>query len=161
MQTSVNLYPAIGKPGQEVTVGTAAYTPVNYLSDGTVLAGAFAFAKESEAQVYALNPVASATGKAGDKVLGFVVAEFTSAIPMGASATMGYPQGFGVTIARRGDFYALATGAVTVGKAVLCDPTTGAITYGEPDAANDTGWRVMTAAQDAGEVIIISHRGRD
>ena len=43
MQKTVNLYPAVGVPGQEVNVHTAIYTPFNYISDGTAAAGSFVF----------------------------------------------------------------------------------------------------------------------
>ena len=160
MQKEVSLYPALGKSGQEVAVGTAVYTPLTYISDGTVKAGHFAFAKATD-EVGANSPVASATGSAGDKVLGFVHADFTSMLQILEDASEVYPHGFAVSIARRGDFYLTATGAVTAGKAVLCDPTTGAITFGEADATNDTGWRVLTEAKAEGDIIVISHRGRD
>jgi hypothetical protein len=44
LQKSVGLYPAIGIPGQQVAFNQAVYTPQNYLSDGTVQCGGFAFA---------------------------------------------------------------------------------------------------------------------
>lgn len=162
MQKEVSLYPALGKPGQEVAVGTAVYTPVNYLSDGTVVAGGFAFAKAGKDREVGdpIAPLASAKATAGAQVLGFVCGDFTSVIPYGEMATDVYPEGANLTIARQGDFYVLSTEAVEVGKALLCDPTTGKVTYGEKDAANDTGWRTMTAAKGEGEVIIISCRGQ-
>lgn len=43
MQTKVGLYPVTGFPGQEVNPGSAIYTAENYISDGTLTAGAFAF----------------------------------------------------------------------------------------------------------------------
>ena len=68
-------------------------------------------------------------------------------------------KGFEVTIAVRGDYYVAATGAATVGQSVLCDPASGTVTYGDAGATNDTGWVVMTAAKQAGDIIIISNRG--
>lgn len=156
MQKKVNLYPAIGLPGQEVAVDTAVYTPINYVSDGTVAAGAFAFAGQAASGSAVPMPVASAKGTV---LLGLVERTFTGMLMPAEDGTEVYPQGAEVTIARRGDFYVAATGAATVGKAVLCDPATGKVTYGDLGAANDTGWVVMTEAANEGDIIVISHRG--
>lgn len=160
MQTTVNTYPAVGLPGQEVNVHTAVYTPFNYLSDGTVAAGSFAFlgtnTDENGGVVY---PLASSKGTG--TVIGLVERVFDGILNTVAdeSGTLIYPKGFAVTIAVRGDYYVAATGAATVGQSVLCNPANGAVTYGTAGAANDTGWVVMTAAKNAGDMIIISNRG--
>ena len=73
-QKSVASMPAIGLPGTEVNPGQATYTAFNYLSDGTVFAGGFAFAKDVEENGPVGFNAASATGKAGARVLGFVSA---------------------------------------------------------------------------------------
>ena len=61
MQKTVNLYPSVGLPGQEVAAHTAVYTPLNYLSDGTAAAGKFVFEGTSDKKGVAF-PVASAKG---------------------------------------------------------------------------------------------------
>lgn len=72
LQKTVNLYPAIGIPGQQVAFNQAVYTPHNYLSDGTVACGTFVFAKAATGSTTAVQfPVASATGAAGDKVVAY------------------------------------------------------------------------------------------
>lgn len=158
MQTTVNTYPAVGLPGQEVNVHTAVYTPFNYLSDGTAAAGSFAFlgtnADENGGVVY---PLASAKGTG--TVIGLVERTFTGVLNVDQDGTLVYPKGTGLTIAIRGDYYVSATGAATVGQAVLCNPSNGAVTYGTAGSTNDTGWVVMTAAKAAGDIIIISNRG--
>lgn len=160
MQTTVNTYPAVGLPGQEVNVHTAVYTPFNYLSDGTAAAGSFAFlgtnADENGGVVY---PLASAKGTG--TVIGLVERTFTGVLDTfnEEEGTLVYPKGFGVTIAVRGDYYVEAAGAATVGQSVLCNPASGAVTYGTAGATNDTGWVVMTAAKQKGDMIIISNRG--
>ena len=158
MQTTVNTYPAVGLPGQEVNVHTAVYTPFNYLSDGTAAAGSFAFlgtnADENGGVVY---PLASAKGTG--TVIGLVERTFTGVLNVDQDGTLVYPKGTGLTIAIRGDYYVSATGAATVGQAVLCNPSDGAVTYGTAGATNDTGWVVMTEAKAAGDIIIISNRG--
>lgn len=158
MQKTVSLYPVVGLPGQEVNAHTAVYTPFNYISDGTAAAGSFVFVKaNSDENGGVVYPIASATGSG--TVIGLVEHTFTGALAYNEEGTLVYPQGANLTIAVRGDYYVAASGAATVGQAVLCDPSNGAITYGTPGTANDTGWVVMTPATDAGEIIVISNRG--
>lgn len=157
MQKTVNLYPAVGVPGQEVNVHTAIYTPFNYISDGTAAAGSFVFVKANTDTTGVVYPLASATGSG--TVIGLVENTFTGTLAYNQDGTLIYPQGANLTIAVRGDYYVAASGAATVGQAVLCNPASGAITYGTPGTTNDTGWVVMTPATNAGDIIIISNRG--
>lgn len=158
-QKSVGLYPAIGIPGQQVAFNQAVYTPQNYLSDGTVQCGGFAFAVAASTIGTAVKfPIASLKGSAGAKPIGFVERTFTASIELGTDTPDIYPKGAELTIAVRGDYYIVAPAAATLGQAVLCDPTTGAITFGAAGAANDTGWTVQTAGAK-GDTIIISNHG--
>ena len=159
LQKSVGLYPAIGIPGQQVAFNQAVYTPQNYLSDGTVQCGGFAFAVAASTTGTAVKfPIASLKGSAGDKPIGFVERTFTASIELGTDTPDIYPEGSELTIAVRGDYYIVAPAAATVGQAVLCNPTTGAISFGTAGAANDTGWTVQTAGAK-GDTIIISNHG--
>ena len=157
-QKSVKLYPAVGVPGQEVNPGQAIYTAENFISDGTLTAGGFAFAKASNGDV----KTASATGTG--KPLGLVERNGVSVItnPL-TEATNVYGAGISAPIALRGQFYASASGAVTEGQSVLCDPATGKVTYGASGAANDTGWVVILPAGLAsaaeGDVVIYQRIG--
>lgn len=157
MQKTVNLYPCAGLPGQEVAAKTAVYTPLNYISDGSVAAGAFAFTGTTTTnQKGVAFPVASAKGEA---VVGLVERTFTATVPMGVDGSAVYQAGAELTIAVRGDYYIEATGAATVGQKVLADKTTGAISFGEASGnAIDTGWTVVTAAVEAGDIIVITRR---
>lgn len=157
LQKSVGLYPAIGIPGQQVAFNQAVYTPQNYLSDGTVQCGGFAFAASPTGTAVKF-PIASLKGSAGAKPIGFVERTFTASIELGTDTPDIYPKGSELTIAVRGDYYIVAPAAATLGQAVLCDPTTGAITFGDAGAANDTGWTVQTAGAK-GDTIIISNHG--
>lgn len=159
LQKSVGLYPAIGIPGQQVAFNQAVYTPQNYLSDGTVQCGGFAFAVAASPTGTAVKfPIASLKGSAGAKPIGFVERTFTASIELGTDTPDIYPKGAELTIAVRGDYYIVAPAEATIGQAVLCDPTTGAITFGAAGAANDTGWTVQTAGAK-GDTIIISNHG--
>ena len=151
LQTTVNTYAPIGFPGQMVAFSQFVYTPFNYLSDGTVKAGGFAFLKTAPADLQNKYGVAASTGTA---LIGFVERVLSPKIDTAAPDT--YVEGAELTIAEQGDFYIAATGAATVGQAVLCDPATGAVTFGAVGATNDTGWVVQTAAATAGDIIIIS-----
>ena len=92
------------------------------------------------------------------QTIGFVERTFTASIELGTDTPDIYPKGTELTIAVRGDYYIVAPAAATIGQAVLCDPTTGAITFGAAGAANDTGWTVQTAGAK-GDTIIISNHG--
>lgn len=143
-QAVVNTDPAIGIPGQEVNPHQAVYTAFNYVSDGTLQAGGFAFAVAITGDTPTEQNVASSKASAGAKVLGFVERDQVVSIPNVADeATAIYPEGTTPPIAIRGQFYAKATGSVTEGQSVLCDPTSGAITYGTAGSTNDTGWIVV------------------
>lgn len=164
-QKVVNVDPAIATPGLEVNPGQAVYTAFNYVSDGTVEAGGFAFAvaiEDDAGGAHVMNS-ASKKGSAGDKVLGFVERNLIGALNPLVEATNVYPLGQGLPIAIRGQFYAVATGAATEGQSVLCDPTTGAITYGTAGATNDTGWvvRLPRGVEEvaSGDIVIYENFG--
>lgn len=165
-QAVVNTDPAIGLPGQEVNPRQAVYTAFNYVSDGTVQAGAFAYAVALKGDTPTEQNVISAKGAAGAKPLGFVERDVIGTIPsLLAEATQVYPAGVCPPVAVRGQFYAIATGAATAGQSVLCDPETGAITYGTAGAANDTGWIVVlpqgVSSVANGDVVIYQNYGID
>ncbi|MDY6322528.1 MAG: hypothetical protein SPL30_06440 [Succinivibrio sp.] len=159
-QTSVKTYPAIGAPGQQVVPGQAVYTAENYVSDGTLKAGAFAFEKA----VTGTNAFRTAAATGTGTPIGFVERNLTASITNPLSeATQVYNSGIGAPIALRGQFYAIATGTATEGQHVLCDPATGAVTYGDTAAANDTGWIVKIPAGAAsaaeGDTVIYERIG--
>lgn len=165
-QKVVNTDPVIATPGLEVNPGQAVYSAFNYVSDGTVEAGGFAFAVaiEEDAGGPATMNQASKKGSAGAKVLGFVERNLSGVLssPL-ISASNVYPLGTGVPIAIRGQFYAVAAAAATEGQSVLCDPTTGAITYGAAGATNDTGWviRLPRGVEEVatGDIVIYENFG--
>lgn len=143
-QAVVKTDPAVGIAGQEVNPKQAVYTAFNYVSDGTVQAGTFCFATALKGNVTGETNVVSLKGTPGAKPVGFVERDVIATIPtLTADASQVYPQGVCPPIAIRGQFYAVATGTVTEGQSVLCDPVTGAITYGAAGTTNDTGWRVV------------------
>ncbi len=165
LQTQVNAMPAVGLPGQEVSVGTAVYTPINYVSNGSLSAGGFAF-DISDVVTGTGSPIAQ-FGKAsargtGKRLLGLVTKNVTGSFNVTADGDENlYPNGCAVAIARQGDFYHLSTGAAKVGDIVECDPSTGEVSYSTKGSStpNATGWVVMTPATAKDQIIIISNRG--
>lgn len=154
LQSTVNVYAPIGFPGQMVAFSQFVYTPYNYLSDGTVKAGGFAFLKTAPADAQNVYGIAKSTGSTISDLIGFVERVLSPKVDAASPDT--YVAGAEITIAEQGDFYLAATGAATVGQAVLCAPATGAITFGTVGDTNDTGWIVKTAATAAGDIIVIS-----
>lgn len=165
-QAAVKTDPAIGIPGQEVNPRQAVYTAFNYVSDGTVPAGGFAFAVALTGTTQTEQNVLSAKGTASTKPVGFVERDVIATIPaLTDDATQVYPKGTCPPVAIRGQFYAIAAGAATKGQSVLCDPTTGEVTYGEAGATNDTGWKVVlprgVSTIAKGDTVIYQNYGVD
>lgn len=163
-QTVVNVMPAAGMPGQQVSIN-AAYTAYNYVSDGTVAAGTFAFADPADA-ANGMPQLAHSKVASNGRLLGFVQRVHSGVVNVPfASSTNIYTSGQSVTIATRGQFYMAVpdSGSATEGQSVLCDPTTGVITFGTAGTTNDTGWVVhlLQGETSAGEgdLVIIEHYG--
>lgn len=164
-QTRVNMFPARGVPGAAVAAEGVVYTAFNYISDGTVSPGTFAFG-DAQSTITNAPQVAHATVASDAKLLGFVVRVNGSFVntPFQSVSNV-YYKGSPVTIAVRGQFYLQVPegGAPTEGQAVLCDPATGAITFGDAGAANDTGWIVHlpqgVGTAEGGDIVYIEHLG--
>ena len=93
-QAAVKTDPAIGIPGQEVNPRQAVYTAFNYVSDGTVPAGGFAFAVALNGTSQTEQNVLSAKAEAGAKPVGFVERDVIATIPAPTDdATQVYPKG--------------------------------------------------------------------
>lgn len=162
-QQFVGQVPAIGLPGQEVTLNQAVYTPYQYVSDGTVAAGTFAFAEATPVKDKSI----AYSKKSGGKFLGFVPRNQSTLVnaPYISNSNV-YPEGAPVPIAIRGQFYfeVPSSGAPNEGESVLCDPATGAVTFGAAGTANDTGWVVhvtqgAASPAAAGDIVIIENWG--
>ena len=164
LQKSVNFYPAVGVAGQQVHLGQAVYTPLNYLSDGSVKAGSFCFVGSASTNVGGAEmPVATFTDESATAVLGFVERTFTGLLNYAVNASLKYPEGEQITVAIQGDYYHEATGVASVGNKVLVNPATGAVSYGSSASAGliDTGWVVKTASSAEGDIIVISNHHAD
>ena len=157
MQKSVDLVVKKGFDGQRVTTDQNIYTCENYLSDGTVKVGTFAF-KGSASGNGEQCGVVSATGTA---LVGFVERVVDASIAPTVEATDVYPAGFPVAVALKGQFYVTANSTVSAGMSVFVKGATGAITFASQTSGDliDTGFKVVlpdgkTSAVN-GDVIVI------
>lgn len=165
VQKVVNVLPAIGVAGQKVATDSARYLGYNPLSDGTVVVGAFAFAKTAGGSQSAPFAIVSATGSAEDKPLGFVERVVDVALEnVTASGTNILPEGAVATVAVQGQFYInvpAGLSSIKSGMGVFVNPTTGAINLAESTSEGevDTGFKVVIpnggASANAGDVVII------
>ena len=157
MQKSVDLVVKKGFDGQRVTTDQNIYTCENFLSDGTVKAGTFAFKGSASGNGEQFG-VVSATGTA---LVGFVERVVDASIAPTVEATDVYPAGFPVLVALKGQFYVTANTTVSAGMSVFVKGDTGAITFASQtsDGLIDTGFKVVlpdgkTSAGN-GDVIVI------
>ena len=165
VQKVVNVLPAIGVAGQKVATDSARYLGYNPLSDGTVVVGAFAFAKTAGGSQSAPFAIVSGTGSAEDKPLGFVERVVDVALEnVTSSGTNILPEGAVATVAVQGQFYInvpAGLSSITSGMGVYVNPTTGAIKLASSAGAGevDTGFKVVIpnggASANAGDVVII------
>lgn len=148
LQTQVYLDVAVAVPGQKATPDQSVYTPVNYLAgENGVTVGGFCWADADSERV--------AICSGSDTPLGFVERVISFPIfDVRGSGTLVVPEGKGLTIAVRGDYYVTApSGGATVGAQVYVDSSTGAVADSGVEAS---GWTYKTAG-DEGEVVIISN----
>ena len=157
MQKSVDLVVKKGFDGQRVTIDQNIYTCENYLSDGTVKAGTFAFKGSASGNGEQFG-VVSATGTS---LVGFVERVVDASIAPTVEATDVYPAGFPVAVALKGQFYVTANSTVSAGMSVFVKGSTGAITFASQTSGDliDTGFKVVlpdgkTSAVN-GDVIVI------
>ena len=165
VQKVVNILPAIGVAGQKVATDSARYLGYNPLSDGTVVVGAFAFAKTAGGSQSAPFAIVSATGSADAVPLGFVERVMDVALQNVLSqGTNILPEGAVATVAVQGQFYInvpAGLSGITAGLGVYVNPTTGAINLASSAGTGevDTGFKVVIpnggASATAGDVVII------
>ena len=156
LQTKVNRYLALGVPGAKATPDQSVYTPVNPLASKALPVGGFVFPVVEESGIgntRATNVAGSATEVLGfaERVINYVNWNLLD------DGTLTVPEGAALTVAVRGDYWAVSSTAATVGQKVLASTADGSISTGTPDATHlDTGWVVKTPGA-AGEPIIISN----
>ena len=152
LQKTVNNSPAIGLSGQPVVLGQSVYTTMNFMSDGTVKAGAFAFVPGT-ATTFPNNVKTEYVTDKGSNVVGFVERNF---VGTGASSEV-YAKGVVLNIAIRGDYYLVAPAGTTPTKGYKVI-TTISFAASASTGETDTGW-VVTEGGSAGDTIVISNHG--
>ncbi len=148
-QVYTSVAPAVA--GDPATPDQAVYTPVNFIAEGSVTVGNFAFAGTNAGQ-------AKSTGSTilgiVQRNLGYFNYNLTSA------GTLQVPDGSALQIAVRGDFWVKTLTAATVGQAVFVSTTDGSVktaaSGSSVSGSVETTWRVKTAGA-ANDLIIISN----
>lgn len=156
LQSQVNLYPAPGVAGDKATPDQSVYTPLNPLAAVVLPVGGFVFPVVTDGTID--NTRATNVAGTATEVLGFVerVINYVN-YDVFSDGTLNVPAGSALTVAVRGDYWAVSTTAATVGQKVLAATADGSVSTGTADATHlDTGWTVKTAGA-AGEPIIISN----
>ena len=158
LQKQVNIYPAEGIPGDQATNSQAIYTVHNPLCSVNLPVGGFVFPVIEDGE----PDYTMATNVAGDadKVMGFVERNPVYVnFDVLSEGTLTVPAGSALTVAVKGDYWAVSSTDATVGQAVLASTEDGSVSTGTADATHiDTGW-VVRKGGAAGEPIIISNWG--
>ena len=154
--STVQKYPAKGKPGDKASLNPVVYTDRNYTAgDKAVTAGNFNWADPADS-VAALSTGASGATPLGivENTLSFVNDDVRSA------GTLAVPNGSSLSTVRRGDLYVVASTAAAEGQKVFAVLADGSIKTGTAGAAVagaiETAWKV-TEGGAAGELITISN----
>lgn len=163
LQSQVNLSVAPGVAGDKATPDQSIYTPLNPLAAVALPVGRFVFPVVASGVIdntRATNVAGTATAVLGfvERVINYVNYEIFS------DGTLTVPEGSNLTVAVKGDYWAVSTTTATVGQAVLASTADGSISTGTPDGTPDgthldTGWVVKTPGK-IGEPIIISNWGQ-
>lgn len=154
LQTKVDINVASGVAGDKATPDQSVYTPINPVAEVPVAVGGFVFPVIEDGAIDNTR----ATNVAGEatEVLGFVerVINYYN-YNLTSPGTLEVPVGSVLTVAVRGDYYAVSSTAAKVGDKVLASAEDGSVITGSGSGI-DTGWIVKTPGE-AGEPIIISN----
>lgn len=158
--TQTNKYLATGKQGTKASANPVYYAPGQTVAgENGVTAGTFAWATAGaeDSEIYNPNTYANTgTGAPDGLVEALTLQDYINDI--NSDSTMLIPAGYGVNIARSGDYFASVTAAATVGQKVYANLTTG--TVGTASAGKtwsgyvETEWSVSQGTAAAGIIII-------
>ena len=152
-QQNVGLKNKVAIQGDRANQNPTIYQTVNYLAgSGGVEVGGFAWRSAS----FPATQVVS-SGSSVAQIAGFVervqnVNGFTY-----DPADMTIAEGENVTLARKGDFYVEADGAVSIGDTVYADYSDGSVTFTSGATTVDSGYKATTTASASGDMVIISN----
>lgn len=148
-QTAVNITPAKGIPGGDAGINPILSAPFNYLAKENVVIGQFVWDNGD-------GTVSGTTSTATALPVGFAhLDRINTAVNLTAAPTLAIPAGGTVEVVAGGDFYAIASAAVTKGQTVYADTTTGKLygTTGSNYVATNFKWAEDVAV---GEIGVIS-----
>ena len=135
LQSQVNLSVAPGVAGDKATPDQSIYTPLNPLAAVALPVGRFVFPVVDSGVIdntQATNVAGTATAVLGfvERVINYVNYEIFS------DGTLTVPAGSNLTVAVKGDYWAVSTTKATVGQAVLASTADGSISTGTPDGTH-------------------------
>ena len=151
-QKNVGINNKVAIEGDRANQNPTIYDAVNFLAgSGGVKVGGFVFRDPSDESQVVM------TGSSVAVVEGFVervqnVNGFTF-----DPASMDIAEGENVTVARKGDFYVEADGAVSVGDTLYTNYETGTYTFTSGAKTTDTGYKAKTSASASGDMVIVSN----
>lgn len=158
--TQTNKYLALGKQGTKASANPVYYAPGQTVAgENGVTAGRFAWATAGAEDSEIYNPntyVNTGTGAPDGLVEALTLQDYINDI--NSDSTMLIPAGYGVNIARSGDYFVSVSAAATVGQKVYANLTTG--TVGTASAGKtwsgyvETEWTVSQGTAAAGIIII-------
>lgn len=152
-QQSVGLKNKVAIAGDRANQNPTVYQVVNFLAgSGGVEVGGFAWRSPSSPETQVVK-----TGSSIASIAGFVervqnVNGFTF-----TPADMTIPEGDNVTVAKKGDFYVEADGAVSIGDTVYADYSDGSVTFTSGATTVDSGFKAQSSASASGDMVIISN----
>lgn len=159
-QRQVNILPAIGVPGQHMSINPLVSTQKGYCAADTVTIGGFVWAATVD-ENDANDAFVKSTGTGAP--LGFAVREITNPLGYNQPASNTVPKGFPVSVAVKGDFAVITGTAATVGQSVFAVLTDGSIKTGTAgstvDDAIETDYKVVNinGGGAVGDIIVISN----
>lgn len=152
LQKQVNLDYAHGVAGDVVNPLQVVYTPINMIAETEITVGNFCFeGTDKYKQVK----------NAGEVVKGFVqrVVNYPN-YNLLSSGSLTVSAGSNMSVAVKGDFYAVSATAATVGQSVFASETDGSIKTGTASSTVsgyvETSWKVKKGGA-IGELIVISN----
>lgn len=158
--TQTNKYLATGKQGTKASANPVYYAPGQTVAgDSGVTAGTFAWATAGveDSEIYNPNTyVNTGTGAPDGFVEALTLQDYINEI--NSDSTMLISAGYGVNIARSGDYFASVTAAATVGQKVyakLADGSVSTASAGKTYSGYvETEWTVSQGTAAAGIIII-------
>lgn len=154
-QKTVNTYPGIGIPGAYAAINPIVATAKGYVASAACNIGGFVWADEGKEGC--VKP--TGTGRP----LGFAVREITNPLGIDVEASNVVPVGYPVSVAVKGDFFAVTLTKATVGQKVFAVLADGTIkteaAQATVDDAVETDFEVIQADSKNNVIIISNWRG--